>query len=404
MEVVQVPNSTIVTPKSATKHSATPTHRTSRLAHNNVLGETLGLQTSKHGRYIGLTTPFDATLIGLSHFDARNESSLSLGTLRRVNEHETFIMFPDQKSQNYRDDAADYDAIERIILPHGPALIDLYFHVVHPCFPVIQKRIFLERFRAGDRNLAPPLLAGIYILALNWWSHDPNLSQQRRPDTGRLEAIASKSLAAAMQRPKLSTVQAGLLLLQRPEADSWSMTTQLVAIGQELGLHLDCSDWTIPQWERELRKRIAWALYMQDKWSSLIHGRPSHIFPANWAVKPMVAEDTMISAERALGTSKSTFESPDEKLDIANGLVLFSQTIQLTSIMAEVVDTFYTQVAIRDFAKAGKDSTRLILDRAKPVQIKLKEWYTTLPSCVRMDSVTPKKLSSTGEFLIILSK
>ena len=71
------------------------------------------------------------------------------------------------------------------------------------------------------------------------------------------------TLADAMFRPKLSTIQAGLILSQRPEGDQWAPTAQLVAVGQELGLHLDCSHWKIPPWERGLRKRLAWALYMQ---------------------------------------------------------------------------------------------------------------------------------------------
>jgi len=64
--------------------------------------------------------------------------------------------------------------------------------------------------------------------------------------------------------------------------------------------------------------------------------------------------------------------------------------------MAEVMDTFYTQVAIQDFANAGKNSTRLILERAKPVQIKLKEWFAKLPASTRMDSTDSNRLSTTG--------
>ncbi|KAF2403935.1 hypothetical protein EJ06DRAFT_471971 [Trichodelitschia bisporula] len=380
-------------PTSVGKPASSPRQRPAviqRLDIGHVLTESLGLQTSKHGRYIGLTSPFDSTLIGLSQFDSRNESILALGTLRRVNDHDTFIMFSDDTSRDYGSDADILQAIHRVVAPHGPALIDLYFRVVHDSFPILQKQIFLERYRSPTHTVSPPLLAGMYILALNWWSHDSTLAPLPRPDVTQLESIASISLAAAMQRPKLSTVQAGLLLLQRPEADSWSLTTQLVAIGQELGLHLDCTTWSIPQWEVGLRKRIAWALYMQDKWSSLIHGRPSHIFSANWAVKPITPEDEADEASPAGAAGE------EDKAEAEKGQILFRQMISLTAIMAEIMDTFYTQIAIQDFANAGRDSTRLILERAKPVQIKLKEWFSKLPAVVRMDNVTPKHLSSTG--------
>ncbi|KAH6638351.1 nitrogen regulatory protein OTam [Boeremia exigua] len=357
------------------------------------LGETLGLQRRQHSRYIGLSSPFDPTLIGLSHFDIRNESTFDLGTLRRVNDHECFIMLPDEHTQDHAEEANYLSHVEQLVHPHGPALLDIYFQVVHPSYPIIQKHLFIERYRTGDRSFSPALLAGMYILALNWWSFDPKLANYSKPDAARLEAIAMRSLTLAMERPKLSAVQAGLLLLQRPDSDSWSLTTQLVAIGQELGLHLDCTSWSIPHWERGLRKRIAWALYMQDKWSSLIHGRPSHIFNANWAVKPITEDDFN---EEGDGYETRQDETEEEEEEAQRSRVLFAQMISLTQIMAEVMDTFYTQTAIQDFANAGRKSTELILARAKPVQIKLRQWHERLPTEVKMHTPSKSKLISTG--------
>ncbi|KAF2459996.1 fungal-specific transcription factor domain-containing protein [Lineolata rhizophorae] len=389
------PSSQDQNPAEISPVSLTTTSPQQAFAHREIatLGETLGLQRRKHSRYIGRTTPFDPTLISLSEFDIHHESNFDLGTLRRVNENECFIMLPDESTREYAEEADALNALEQAIGSHGPALVDIYFRTVHPSFPIIQKYLFLERYRANQRQFSPALLAGMYILALNWWSHDPSLAVQQKPDAAKLESIASKALAFAIQRPKLSTVQGGLLLLQRPEADSWSLTTQLVAVGQELGLHLDCSNWSIPVWERGLRKRIAWALYMQDKWSSLIHGRPSHIFSANWAVKPITANDF---AEDSEVMERASPQSEDDLAEAEAGQTLFSQMIALTGIMAEVMDTFYTQVAIQDFENAGKNSTQLILERAKPVQIKLKEWFAKLPNSMRTQNTEGKKLSSTG--------
>lgn len=357
------------------------------------LGETLGLQRRQHSRYIGLSSPFDSLLVGLSHFDAHNESPTDLGTLRRVNDHECFIMLPDENTHEYGDEAETLRQIEHCVQPHGPILLELYFRIVHPSFPIIQKHLFVERYRNGDRSFTPALMAGMYILALNWWSLDPRLAHVPRPDVARLEALAMSSLSKSMEKPKLSTVQAGLLLLQRPEADNWSLTTQLVAVGQELGLHLDCTGWSIPRWEAGLRKRIAWALYMQDKWSSLIHGRPSHIFGANWAVQPIADDDFK---EEGDGYENRNAETEDEQEENFRGQTLFAQMIGLTQIMAEVMDTFYTQVAIQDFKNAGKNSTSLILARAKPVQIKLRQWHEKLPANVKMNASTKSKFSSLG--------
>ncbi|KAJ9669119.1 Fungal specific transcription factor [Coniosporium apollinis] len=383
----------MLTVASITPPASSPPKSPTIPRHFETLGETIGLQRSQHCRYIGPTTPYDSRIIGLAQFDKRNESSFNLGTLRRVTNNECFLMLSDDTTQEYGDEVEALRAVEQLVAPHGPALIDLYFRTVHPSFPIIQKQLYLERHRSGDQQLSPSLLAGIYILALNWWSSDPRLAPLPKPDTRKLEALASKWLASSMQRPKLSTVQAGLLLLQRPDADSWSLTTQLVAIGQELGLHLDCSNWSIPAWERGLRKRLAWALYMQDKWSSLIHGRPSHIFSANWAVRPNTDED--YEDERVAGAPRGD-SSEEDKAEEERGQTHFAQMIALTRIMAEVMDTFYTQVAISDFEAAGKSSTRLILERAKPVQIKLKDWFAKLPASCKMDSLNGGRLSPNG--------
>ncbi|KAF2442244.1 hypothetical protein P171DRAFT_456225 [Karstenula rhodostoma CBS 690.94] len=390
---VEPPPLALPTPTITATAPSPPHQSPSGSVHIPHLGETLGLQRRQHSRYIGLSSPFDSLLVGLSHFDARNESPTDLGTLRRVNDHECFIMLPDENTHEYVDEAETLAQVEQCVGGHGPALLELYFRIVHPSFPIIQKHLFIGRYRNGDRSFTPALIAGMYILAVNWWSLDPRLAHLPKPDVARLEAIAMSSLSRSMEKPKLSTVQAGLLLLQRPEADNWSLTTQLVAIGQELGLHLDCSGWSIPLWEGGLRKRIAWALYMQDKWSSLIHGRPSHIFGANWAVQPITDDDFK---EEGDGYETRTEESEDEYEENLRGQTLFAEMIGLTQIMAEVMDTFYTQVAIQDFKNAGKNSTQLILQRAKPVQIKLRQWHERLPANVKMNAATKSKFSSLG--------
>ncbi|KAI9698530.1 MAG: Fungal specific transcription factor [Candelina mexicana] len=352
------------------------------------LKDSLGLQNHRHSKYIGPTTELEPALIDLVGLDGNDEGSLLCrGTLLKISDKENFLMLPDRGTQNHEAEVRDLDEIEQIVSPYGPALINLYFRVVHPSFPILQEKVYLEKYSRTYREFSPTNLAAVYILALNWWSWNPDLAHQPKPSREKLEAIALRTLNDAIHRPKLSTVQAGLLLLQRSNGDSWNLTAQLVAVGQELGLHLDPTNWRIPAWERGLRKRLAWALYMQDKWSSLIHGRPSHIFAANWAVPPITEGD--FPGSDAGTDEKARFET--EK-----GKTLFIQMIALTEILAEVLDTFYTLRATTEFQSAERHGTRLILERAKPVQIKLKEWFAHLPSCLRMDSISATKLSSTG--------
>lgn len=352
-----------------------------------MLKRTLGLQDDRFSQYIGPTTDFEPSLINLSSFDPHDESLLSRGTLRKVSDDETFLMLPDSNTIGHEHLIQDSDDIEALVSPHGRKLVDLYFRIVHPGFPIIQKHVFLEKYERSYREFSPPILAAVYILSINWWEHDEELATLPRPDVRGLERLVRTTLADAMYRPKLSTVQAGLLLSQRPEGDQWAPTAQLVAISQELGLHLDCSTWKIPPWEKGLRKRLAWALYMQDKWGSLVHGRPSHILASNWGVLNLTAND--------FPDVEWDENDVEEKQDIERGRLVFTRAVQLSEILAEILETFYTLNAMQSVTEAGPQGTQVVLSLAKPIQLKLKDWYSNLPNNIRIDSSTSSYSSVT---------
>lgn len=343
-----------------------------------MLKRTLGLQADRYSQYIGPTTDFEPSLINLSSFDPHDESLLARGTLRKVSDDDTFLMLPDHNTPGYEHTTQDLDAIEALVAPHGRALVDLYFRVVHPGFPIIQKHVFIEKYERSYREFSPPILAAVYLIAINWWDHSEELAQLPRPNVRELERLIRTTLADAMYRPKLSTIQAGLLLSQRPEGDQWAPTAQLIAVGQELGLHLDCSKWKIPPWEKGLRKRLAWALYMQDKWGALVHGRPSHIFSTNWGVKSLTVND--------FPDVEWDENDVEERLDIERGRLLFTRVVQLSEILSEILETFYTLQAMQTVTNAGPQGTHLVLSLAKPIQLKLKDWYGGLPADIRLDS------------------
>ena len=354
---------------------------------NSLLKQTLGLQNRQHGQYLGQTSSYDTRLINLSPFNARGEYASTPGTLRRVSPQTHFIMKSESTAET-DEELANLDLVESIVQPHGKALVDLYFRIVHPSFPIMHKNVFLEKYARSYREFTPPMLASVYILALNWWTYDPDLANLPKPDVHKLEKLALRFMVDLLNRPKLSTVQSGLLLLQRPEGDSWALTGQLIAVSQELGLHLDSTKWRIPDWERGLRRRLAWALYMQDKWGALIHGRPCLIHSDDWGVRPVDLRDFPETAE-----DDSEEEGSSE---IEKGRLCFINMISLTEILTEILDTFFTLKATSAIAREGDNAITATLERAKPIQLKLKEWYTNLPSLLAVGETKARKLSSTG--------
>ncbi|KAM0751830.1 hypothetical protein T439DRAFT_325021 [Meredithblackwellia eburnea MCA 4105] len=85
---------------------------------------------------------------------------------------------------------------------------------------------------------------------------------------------------------RLSSVQATLIDINgrcsRNPSGNFKNFATAIGIARLLGLHLDCSRWTIPRWERRLRTRIWWALIIYDTCTALSFGRDSLIH--NWNV------------------------------------------------------------------------------------------------------------------------
>lgn len=354
----------------------------------SLLKKTLGLQNKHHSQYVGATRGLEPALLGQLSSSEHDEVQLIGGALRRVNSTEAFLLLPDPGTQGYEDELDDLDAIEAIIRPHGKSLVNLYFRIVFPSFPILHKAVYLEKYNRSYREFSPPLLAAVYLLALHYWTYDDKLSKSKRPDVQELEKLARKALGDTIHRPKLSTVQAGLLLLQHTDTDSAELTAQLVSVAYGLGLHLDASNWRIPQWEKGLRKRLGWGLFMQDKWSSLGSGRPSLINSSNWALQTVTNTDFPENASHEDDQEGST--------EVEKGRILFSHMITLSEILADLLDTVFTVKTTREIASAGTNGLSIVLEKVKPVQLRLKEWFSSLPDCLSMDSAPVMKLNSVG--------
>lgn len=338
-----------------------------------------------YSTHIGLTTELEPILLDLS---PSANSSLSGDTYQKSDNRTAFLVDQLGAERSKGANLAALGAVERLVGSYGPLLLQSYLTTTHRNFPVIEEGFFSDYENGRRSNLDPALLAAIYCLTVPWLARDPQRALSPLPDIYQLEDLAFRLFAESLYKPTLSTIQAGILLLQKPNNDSKTLNGQLVGAAYELGLHLDCSTWSSNTAEKALRKRLAWALYMQDKWCSLIHGRPSAISTNNWAVKTLLDED--------FGSFRIPSDTVTVDEEIARGRSLFREMVSLTEILSTVLDTFYTLRAMQEVEDAGQSGTRLILERAKPVQIRLKNWFAGLPGNLKMDNTMTGKPSSTG--------
>ncbi|EZF27863.1 hypothetical protein H112_00225 [Trichophyton rubrum D6] len=282
--------------------------------------------------------------------------------------------------------ALSLEAVENLVTPFGPALLEKYFRHLHPTFPIIMEDSFRSSYK--ERNgISALLLGAMYLVALKWLEPESGVQTLRPPDAVGLEALVCRNLNESLSGPSLATVQAGLLLSQKSSLFTPRLMAQLVTAGFDLGLHQDCSRWQIQCWEKGLRKRLAWAIYMQDKWCALVHSRPSHIFASNWAVKDLTIDDfentTRLAASTASPVSIPTLLSLSSH---KFGYLFFRQFVKLTRILSDIIESFYTLEATQQLSASHENRTHIILSKAKPLQIQLKDWFIQLPAELKVDA------------------
>lgn len=378
------------------------------------------VQYPRSSFYVGPTSIFDISIVDRIKLDSIDQIQISKTlALRKVAPRVQFLLRDDYNQKLYAEQEQQVDIVERLVHPHGRLLVEIFFKRVHPQFPILHERVFLEKYLRSYRELTTPLLACIYALALQWWDFHPKLIGFPKPEVGELlNEIAFRTFFERIERPKLSMIQTGLLLLQcRSESpNNWVLCSNIVALAEELGLGVSCQDWKLPKWEKDLRKRLAWAVWATDKWTALIEGRHSHlILGRNWMVNVLRRSDfppvsPIIQGFGNLDSGSAAAQAPtalnaaniglyDMSLsedECLNGNIMFQQMVALSIIVGEIMDTFYTQGAIH-----VNTNIEQVLKLAKPLQLKLREWYHSLPPQLSMNAFTPKKFNCNATLTLI---
>lgn len=149
------------------------------------------------------------------------------------------------------------------------------------------------------------LLGAIYGLALPFARNDEHLSlieitnQLPRDAVWR---IVWEGLQEQFHRPHLSVLQAAVFYLHKASQDKqayitssttlkWSLMGSIVGMAHSLGLHLETRMCAIPAEEKQIRRRVWWAIYIEDKWLSLLLGRPPYIRQEEWDVGDLDERD-----------------------------------------------------------------------------------------------------------------
>ncbi|KAI5207822.1 hypothetical protein E4T39_01765 [Aureobasidium subglaciale] len=356
----------------------------------SLLKKTLGLQNKHHALFVGLTEPFSFPRFSIALGSSQKSTQGGVVTIRKVDDFNAFTIHEDQGTIGYDTEQSRVDAIQRLVEPHGQALIDLYFRIVHPSLPILHKGVFLEKYARSYREFSPALLAAVYLLTTNYWRCSPTLATKPKPDACLLHKLAIESYDLTIYRPKLSSVQAGLLLAQFECFESnvispgsrGRLTAQLVSMAHNMGLHLDPSTWDLPRWEVSLRCKLAWAIYMQDKWVALIEGRPPLLTDRDWIVPLVQHRDFPERLE----------DNEEGSSEVENGRIIFIQMIELTRILSDILDNVFSLRA-HQAIQMSPDPVGALLSRTQPLQRRLAIWSDAAMEVLSLDRASSMKFT-----------
>ncbi|PWN31434.1 uncharacterized protein FA14DRAFT_158677 [Meira miltonrushii] len=194
------------------------------------------------------------------------------------------------------------------------------------------------------------------------------------------------ALMQQFEHSTLTTIQVALTdLTGRPSINtSGNLMTfnQTLAISHMLGLHLDPTNWTISNEEKDVRIRLWWATVIHDKWSSLCWGRPSTIHQQDYTVplprrngfSPCTEhlEDKGLKTY-AFGTGWHTHQNAHTPGDTFSGLC------RLTLILSDILAEFHS---VRGIHVMHRNSFA-VSQRVKAYLVQLEDWMDLLPSTLR---------------------
>ncbi|KIW45751.1 hypothetical protein, variant [Exophiala oligosperma] len=208
-----------------------------------------------------------------------------------------FTIFPESNLDPHCD-MYHNSKIEQMLGPFVPGLVDLYYTYVHPSYPLLEpKEELLGRIEGGQ--VRSSLLSCVYHLAIHFWTKSTELRQQAIPHHLDFWNDIFVALTIETRTPNLDTIRGLLLYMQLPsrfvkepnKPGQWPLSCLLAGVAQDLGLHIDPSDWRIPPAERKARRILWWAVHAHITWTAHFLGRPSNLSSMSSDVKPLVVDD-----------------------------------------------------------------------------------------------------------------
>ncbi|WPH04746.1 Hypothetical protein R9X50_00764100 [Acrodontium crateriforme] len=158
-------------------------------------------------------------------------------------------------------------------------LIDAYFNHYHPIYPFIHEPTFRAQYSELVRRPAERswnTLCSV-VIAIGAWSI-ADTSAIGTDDHHYRQATAFLENSGALELADMTMVQALVLLsnyaqkMNRPNT-GWNYLGIAVRMAMSLGLHREFPNWNLSLFQREMRRRVWWGMFIFDSGASVTFGR-----------------------------------------------------------------------------------------------------------------------------------
>ncbi|EXJ64323.1 hypothetical protein A1O7_00659 [Cladophialophora yegresii CBS 114405] len=261
-------------------------------------------------------------------------------------------------------------------------LVQLFFHFVQPAFPVLSgagAEADSDSHSHNECDLSTASLslsACIYATALPFSIHNDYLNATLTDANGKREQLYSMAVAAILAEanaPTLETLQACLLLLQKgPTVQHQGLTptysafsSMTVTIAKSLGLQYDCTNWSIPLAEKQLRQRLWWATFVMEVWVSIDTPGGRSICSDDYDV-PLLRGGDVANVDHRQEMPEHTH---------------FICLVETSHLLSQICSTYYTVRAAKETASDLFKS----LEFAKPLRSALNECKQKLKVIMPLD-------------------
>lgn len=246
-------------------------------------------------------------------------------------------------------DLDDYLSRANLLYPHIPSIVILYVKHILASLPIIDGSTINEfladpsgKISRSETEFKHPLwLLLMYKIVYPYVAYDTTILQfgvdilKNDPlafifDDSIFFSVAYYEIIRELSAPTLVTIKCMILFYHMYsfkrggyitpfESSFLSMMTSLAF---SFGLELDCANWNIPKYEKNLRMRIWYIIQLLENWNKVASSLPSSI---------------AVPFSLSLDRTKDIFDDIDDVLDDAEGFWL---SVDLTRIL----DNFAKQV------------------------------------------------------------